>query len=497
MGIRQVTAGPESQTNSSFPSSLRSRAVAVILAAVLIGTLGGCTTSPDENESDNVWALTSPEASVGETALSVKDGSQWTDEGLQVNGTGYATTETPGPVATDASFTVTAWARPAGQPEDYAVVLSQVGDVAGAFFLGVAEGFWSFSVKPEDGNGDAFVTNRDRATREEVEPDVWVHLTGVYDADAGRATFFLNGYPVSDHGVATNAVYAAKGPLLFGRAKAHREPADFFNGTIKDVRTWPRALNAEEVSAVAKDDVPEGATLDQPEQSTPQETGAAASDGAPLARSEPPAPPWCPNPHGGVCLGTLAAGTYATTSFEPIFSYTVPEGWTNREDLPGNMLLQRVDDPEERFWGGSYIGVYQNVRAPALCVEKAQDGVGTSAAEIASWYHTVPGLEIVREAPASVGGLSGIALDFRVSDEWRSTCPLEGTMHVAPVIIGGGVSELHHVMGAPLEMRLILLDWEGGNVAIEVTAVLKQHSLADYLGEAGAGAIVDSFTFVP
>lgn len=95
-------------------------------------------------------------------------------------------------------LTVSAWARPTGQPSEYVAAVSQVGDVAGAFFLGVAVGFWSFSVEPGDGNGGDFVTHRDRATRVEVEPGAWVHLAGVYDADGGRARFFLNGYPAPD-----------------------------------------------------------------------------------------------------------------------------------------------------------------------------------------------------------------------------------------------------------------------------------------------------------
>ncbi|WP_307025951.1 LamG domain-containing protein [Arthrobacter globiformis] len=407
-------------------------------------------------------------------ALSVEGGARWTGEGLQVNGADYASTSARGPIATNSSFTVSAWVRPTGQPGEYVTVLSQAGDVAGPFFLGVAEGFWSFSVKPEDGNGDAFVTNRDRATRVEVKPDAWVHLAGVYDSADGRARFFLNGYPVSEQGVATDPLYEAKGPLLFGRGQARSQPADFFKGTLADVRTWARALNADEVAAAARVAAPDGAPLDRPEQS---------------------APIVCQNPHGGICLGSLNAGTYSTTSFEPKLSYTVPPGWANGEDLPGNVLLKRNDDPEEGAWGGSYIGVYQNVRAPALCGEEAQPGVGTSAAELAAWYRTIPGLEIVRAAPVTVGGLSGVALDLRVSDGWRSPCPLDGVIHAVPVIIGGGVSALHHVIGAPVEMRLFLLDWEKGNVAIEVTAVLEQHSLMDYLGGAGAGAVVDSFEF--
>ncbi|WP_181035111.1 LamG domain-containing protein [Arthrobacter sp. B0490] len=443
--------------------------------AALIGTLGGCTT-PGEDGADNAWSLTSPDASGGDAVLAVEDGAQWTDEGLAVNGTGYATTETPGPIATDASFTVTAWARPTGRLGEYAVVLSQAGDLAGAFFLGVAEGMWSFSVKPEDGNGDAFVTNRDRATQVEVQPDAWVHLTGVYDSEAGRATFFLNGYPVSEHGVATDPVYAAQGPLLFGRAQAHGQPSDFFTGMITDVRTWPRALSADEVSAVAQDDVPEGASLDQPDQS-------AASV--------------CPNPHGGLCRGVLDAGTYSTTAFAPALSYTVPRGWQNGEDLPGNVLLSRPEDQGAGIWGGSYIGIYQNIRAAAPCGEVAQPGVGTSADELAEWYRNTPGLQVMDDTPVITGGLSGVALDLTVDDQWRSECPLAGSIHAVPILIGGGVSDLHHVLGAPLQMRLYLLDWNGGNVAIEVTAVLDQHDLSTYLNHTGAGPIVDSFAFAP
>ncbi|RJT75979.1 LamG domain-containing protein [Arthrobacter cheniae] len=472
MGSREITADPGISPASRASGSRRSQTIAVILTGILTATLSACT--PDEDlGAANVWSLTGPDASAGDVALSAEDGARWTDEGLQLSGTNYASTSTPGPIATDSSFTVSAWARPTGQPAEYTSVLTQAGDVAGAFFLGVAEGFWSFSVKPEDGNGGDFVTNRDRATQVEVEPDAWVHLAGVYDADGGRARFFLNGYPVSDQGIATDSVYAADGPLLIGRGQTRRQPSNFFGGTITDVRTWPRALSEKEVAAAAQAATPEGASLDEPEKS---------------------APFVCPEPGGGICLGTLAAGTYETTSFEPALTYTVPEGWTNREDLPGNMLLSRIDDPEEGTWGGSYIGVYQNVRAPAPCGEQPQPEIGTSDAELATWYRTVPGLQVMRDVPVTVGGLPGVVLDLTLDSEWRTPCP-PGALNAVPVLIGGGVSDLHHVIGAPLEMRLFLLDWDGGNVAIEVTALLEQHSLTNYLEEAGADAVVNSFDF--
>ncbi|WP_142062427.1 LamG domain-containing protein [Pseudarthrobacter sp. B4EP4b] len=474
MGIRDLST--DGALSIIKPPAGRRQAliVAIIVAAMLAWTLAACNSSRDLGAA-NVWPLTAPEASTGGVTLSMQGGAQWTGEGLLVEGTGFASTSAPGPVATDSNFTVGAWVRPKGQPGQNVTVLTQAGQTAGAFFLGVNEGFWSFSVKPKDGNGDNFVTNRDRATRVEVTPDRWVHLAGVYDTAAGKARFYLNGFPVSEQGIATDHLFAAQGALLFGRGQSHGEPEGFFKGTIYDVRTWPRALGADEVAAVAQIAAPSGATLDRPEQS---------------------APFICPNPHGGICLGPLEPGTkHETTSFEPKLSYTVPKGWSNEEDLPGQVLLLRPSDPQEGVWGGSYIGVYQNVRAAAQCSEEAQPGVGTSAAELAAWYRTVPGLEIAAEAPTSLGGLTGIALDFRVSDDWKSTCPLGGLFHAVPLMVGGGVSDFYHAAGAPLEIRLILLDWRGGNVAVEVTALRAQWSLNDYLREAGAGDVVESFKF--
>lgn len=453
----------------------RSRIVTVIVMSVLIGTLGACS-SPDTLGAANAWSLTKPETSAGGVTVSLEGGARWTSEGLALDGTSFATTQDPGPIATDSSFTVSAWVRPAGQPEQYAAALSQSGDVAGAFFLGVAEGFWSFSVKPADGNGDDFVTNRDLATKVNVEPDAWVHLAGVYDSAGGRALFYLNGYPTSPNGVATDPLFPAKGPLLFGSGQANGQISNFFKGTVTDVRTWPRALSTKEVTAASLSSTPDGAMLTRPELS------------AELI---------CPDSHGGLCLGALNAGSYSTTSFEPRLSYTVPEGWTNGEDLPGNVLLTQTSDSQDGAWGGSYIGVYQNVHASSLCAEEAQPRVGTSAAELAAWYRTVPGLEITGDSRVMVGGLPGIMLDFRVSENWKSPCPLDGVIDAIPILIGGGVSNLHHVVGAPTEMRLFLLDWKGGNVAIEITAFLEQHSLMDYLEKIGAGAVVNTFTFEP
>lgn len=445
-----------------------------LICVAIFGGLSACSGS-DELKAENAWPLTQAEPSTGGVELALQNGAQWTEEGLLVDGSNYATTPAPGPVITDSSFTISAWVRPSGSPAQYTAAVSQSGDVAGAFFLGVAEGFWAFSVKPADGNGDDFVTNRSRATEVAIEPDVWVHLTGIYDSELGRARLYLNGYPADINGTATESVFPATGPLLIGAAKARGQLTDYFTGTIADVKTWPQALTEQEVQAVAGAAIPEGATLAEPRKSVR---------------------PACPNAHGGICLGELSAGTYTTEAFEPTFSYTVPDGWVNGEDLPGNFLLYRTSEPPvAEGWGSSYIGIFQNVLAADQCVEEPQAGVGQSSAQMAEWYRTVDGLQITKDEPISLGGLSGISLDLQVDDAWESRCPLDGTINWLPMFIGGGVSQVHHVMGAPLQMRLIILNWNDGNVVVETTAVLSELTLEEYLTDAGAGEVIESFTF--
>lgn len=197
------------------------------------------------------------------------------------------------------------------------------------------------------------------------------------------------------------------------------------------------------------------------------ELAVSAADPTALATAEPTSPtpnpsqPGCPNSHGGVCLGPLDAGTYTTKSFAPAVTYTVPDGWTNLEDLSGNFLLEMPNDTR-------YLAIFQNVRAPAECEETWADGVGTSIDDIAGWLTNHPGLATTEPKPVTVGGLEGIYVDISLDPEWTVTCPYSDGLPIVPFIIGDGVSQVHHVILPGFEERLYLLDWNGKNVAIEV-----------------------------
>jgi hypothetical protein len=215
---------------------------------------------------------------------------------------------------------------------------------------------------------------------------------------------------------------------------------------------------------------------------------AERDDTRSLASSEKPDvtdpgfyPRACFNPHGGDCLGPLAAGSHITTRFRPTIGYTTPEGWVNGEDLPGNFLLYREDDPQDGFEGGSYVGIYTDIRAPKRCEEGWVEGVGHTPAELATWYRQHPGLAASKPRRVEVGGLQGVLLDVPLKAGWQGVCPWSQSHPVVPVIIGSGVSDLHHVSVHGIDVRLVLLEWRDTNVTIEITSVRKQHSKQEYL----------------
>lgn len=205
-----------------------------------------------------------------------------------------------------------------------------------------------------------------------------------------------------------------------------------------------------------------------------------------------PQTPVCPNPHGGTCLGPLEPGEYQTSTFQPRITYTVPAGWTNFEDLPGNFWLFQEQDSQDGILGGSYLGIYQNVHAPAInCVETSQDGIGTAPEDLVAWYQSVPGLIVSEPRAVTVGGLAGLEIDLSLEPGVK-TCRY-GPYKGIPVIIGGGVSDLLHVILKPLDLRLVILGWREGNVTLEITNVKKQHKADEF--RSALQPIIDSLEF--
>ena len=185
------------------------------------------------------------------------------------------------------------------------------------------------------------------------------------------------------------------------------------------------------------------------------------------------APPACPSVHGGVCLGPLEAGTYTTRAFKTQLTYTVPDGWANFEDLPGNFLLIPPSGSNEGVDAGTsdYIGVYDGV-APISdeCQERPAAGVELTPAAMGAWYARHPGMTVAGPEQVTIGGLDGVVLDLAIAEGEDGVCRFpDFDGRLVPVLIGAGPAELSHALIDDLVMRLYLLSAPTGEViAIEI-----------------------------
>jgi hypothetical protein len=105
--------------------------------------------------------------------------------------------------------------------------------------------------------------------------------------------------------------------------------------------------------------------------------------------------------------------------------------------------------------------------------------------------HGTPRTDRHRTRTGDIGGLEELQLDISLDPSWDVTCPYSEGLPVVPFIIGNGISSLHHVTFPGFEERLYLLEWNGGNVAIEVGS--EGQSLDEYLAE--VQPIIESLHF--
>jgi len=219
----------------------------------------------------------------------------------------------------------------------------------------------------------------------------------------------------------------------------------------------------------------------------PRSASAGSEVAAASVAPSPTGRPACPYGEGraGTCLGVLSAGTYSTTSFTPLITYTVPDdGWSNGEDRDGIFVLLA---PGESFAGveadtSEWIGVFRSFGAAAAgCDENVEPGVA-SAQELTDWFTSQTGLVVTEPQPTSVGGLSGLMIDLSLAPGWTRTCPLPfPDVPLVNLLIGTGPSEgLGVLVEASWTTRLYLLDFEDDNIAVYVMDHPGRYTLDDY-----------------
>ncbi|MEU6264661.1 LamG-like jellyroll fold domain-containing protein [Saccharopolyspora shandongensis] len=215
-------------------------------------------------------------------------------------------------VATDSSFSVSAWVRPDVIGEVPRTAVSQDASAVSGFMLQMRpDGRWHFVLagadEPDGGTFKAFATSQTV-----TQPGQWTHLTGVYDEATGEVRLYVDG------ALAGSAKYwgdiRATGDVAIGRAKWNGVLTDYWTGALDEVRVYDRVLAASEIqSLVSLDNVRTGHwKFDNPE------------DGTTVANTVPGGQPM--TLHGGTYTDQGAIGhavefdgvdDYATTA-EPV-----------------------------------------------------------------------------------------------------------------------------------------------------------------------------------
>ncbi|MFF2542646.1 LamG-like jellyroll fold domain-containing protein [Kitasatospora sp. NPDC058063] len=171
-------------------------------------------------------------------------------EGLAFDGTANGYAETQGNVLdTTRGFAVSAWVNLTGDTTRNRVAVSENGNWAARFALGLMNGKWAMWTSSQDTN--AVYTLEAASSDTPVVLGQWTHLVGVYDPTAKTSTLYVNGVPGTP--VPVIAAWDARGPLEFGRSKWHGNWTDPWKGSVDEVRLWDRNLSKAEAADVAAD----------------------------------------------------------------------------------------------------------------------------------------------------------------------------------------------------------------------------------------------------
>ncbi|MFE2886701.1 LamG domain-containing protein [Streptomyces sp. NPDC059272] len=198
------------------------------------------------------WALdgSGADRSGHEHPVALGSGASWTalraGGELSLDGTAGAYAATDSVLDTTAPFTVSAWVRLASDadPGTMYTAVSQDGATTSRFLLQYDNtvSTWAFKVRSEDQTAKVSAVAASPAGL-----GTWTHLTGVWDGTQIR--LYVDGQLRGS--AATALSWAATGGLSLGRARFDGAPVNRFKGAIDDVRTYARALTADEIALVS------------------------------------------------------------------------------------------------------------------------------------------------------------------------------------------------------------------------------------------------------
>jgi len=194
------------------------------------------------------------------------------------------------------------------------------------------------------------------------------------------------------------------------------------------------------------------------------------------AESASPLPSACGDADLRVCAGPLEPGAHRSELFIPPIDFIIPldspVAWDNPEDRPGTFTLHPSGPQTDAIF------FFRDVRLLTEgCNPVFDDTVGNTAAEIAAWMTSNPGITSTPAEPWTLGGLTGVRLDIGASGTYTTVCPNDRLTYpdglpILPLFAGAGSGDLTWFIGGDERMRLYVLDMPGGgNIVISIDAI--------------------------
>jgi hypothetical protein len=138
-------------------------------------------------------------------------------------------------------------------------------------------------------------------------------------------------------------------------------------------------------------------------------------------------PSWYKPDSDGGGAGILSAGSHATKSFEPGFTFAVPEGWVNDADATGffSLFPDTPDNAAEHAASGNLAhGIHMGpVDSPYFFCEALEANRGATAAEIVAAVVANKALATSEPVDVTIGGLTGRQIDVQLDPGWTGSCP--------------------------------------------------------------------------
>jgi RHS repeat-associated protein len=158
---------------------------------------------------------------------------------------------------TNTGYTVSAWVdlKTASTTSDETIV-SQDGNETSAFQLEYnhTAKSWDMVMPGNDAASPTTIYTAPDPTA--AATGTWTQVVGVFDADLGWVTLYVNGALVNgvgapgagDQQTTDSTPFASSGSTVIGRGKASGAAANFFSGQIRNVQVFQTALNATDIS---------------------------------------------------------------------------------------------------------------------------------------------------------------------------------------------------------------------------------------------------------